>query len=241
MKGFLFVFVAVLLALVACGRPGTAESPPDGDADLVITHLGTAMAQMDRGPRAPEYRESLAFLRAHAQELVARLRGSLLDEPGSFSKWQLTYLIGEFGDESAIRLLRDLLDTPLPNPASSRATEHEIDLRYAEELSSRTQAVMSTARIAHHRPELRPRVVSELLEIAREIPLAKSTALFELRKLLGPEFEPVRVQFGPGDAKHFDGFNPSPQWQALLSRRIAAHERQEREMQERREPLCRRN
>jgi hypothetical protein len=78
----------------------------------------------------------------------------------------------------------------------------------------------------------------ELVAIAHEVPLVKSTALFELRRLLGPEFQTLRPYFGPEDAKHFDSFMPPPEWQALLRRRMDEHQRQERELQETRKPVC---
>ena len=79
---------------------------------------------MDQGERSREYRESLIFLRAHADEAVAVLTPFLLEQPGSFRKWQLTYLAGEFGDESAIGLLRELLQTPMPEPQPVGSGSH---------------------------------------------------------------------------------------------------------------------
>ena len=108
-----------------------------------------------RAPGSREYRESLAFLRSHASEATAEVGGLLLEEGGGFGKWQLTYLVGEFGDDSAIALLRLLADQPLPEPQPAGEGRHEIDLVYTEEIASRVQAVMSTARIASLRPNLR--------------------------------------------------------------------------------------
>lgn len=201
-------------------------------------HLETAMSQMDAGTQSPEYRESLEFLRRHADEVTRELEGALLEAPGSFRKWQLTYMLGELGDEPAIGLLRAMLDRPLPPPASPRAEEHEIDLRYTEELTSRIQAVISTARIAAHRPELRDPVVTSLLEMRREVPMATATAEFELQKLLGPELGRILDAL---EAKRFHGFAPSPDWQARLSQRIAEEDRQRRALREKRGPLCRRD
>ena len=115
-----------------------------------------------------------------------------------------------------------------------------IDLAYTEDVASRIQAVMSIARIASHRPELRDRVVSELVSLGRDVPLVKSTALFELHKLLGSDFQTLRGYFGSEDAHHFDRFMPPPEWQALLQRRIQEHRDKEWERRQEGEPVCRR-
>jgi hypothetical protein len=163
---------------------------------------------MDRGVRSREYRESLVFLRAHADEAVTVLTPFLLEQPGSFRKWQLTYMLGELGDGSAIGLLRELVETPLPEPQTTRAGSHETDIAYTEDVASRVQAVMSMARIASERPELRDRIVPGLVDIAHERPFLKSTAIFELRKLLGEDARRLRAQFAPEDARLFDPFIP---------------------------------
>ena len=72
---------------------------------------------------------------------------------------------------------------------------------------------MSIARIAARHPELRDRIVSELVVAAHEVPLLKSTALFELRKLFGEEVQRLRAQFGPEDARLFDPFTLPSRWQ----------------------------
>lgn len=239
MNRFLLAFLCATLIATALQSSGTAEVLPSGADDRPLTrHLDTALSQMDRGLSSAEYRESLAFLRTHAADANAAVRELLLEETGGFRKWQVTYLVGEFGDEGSIALLRLLIDEPLPRPEPSREGRHEIDLAYTEELASRVQAVMSIARVASHRPDLRDQVIVELLDAARRAPMVKSTALFELRKLLGSEFQTLRGYFRPEDAKHFAPFVPPPQWQALLRRRTKKHERQERELRERRQPLC---
>ena len=239
MKGLLLILVCFALGVSTLQRSESIEVPSADDGGPLMRHLDTVTSQMDPGVRSRAYRESLAFLRMHAADATAEVSGLLLDQPGSFGKWQLTYLVGEFGDESAIALLRDLIDQPLPEPQPAMEGPHYIDLEYAEDVASRVQAVMSTARIAVHRPALRDQVVSELVAAAREVPLVKSTALFELRKLLGPDFPTLRGYFGPEDAKSFDPFMPPPEWQALLRRRMQEHRRQERELREKGEPVCR--
>ena len=231
-----FVFLCVVLGVTTFRSSGIAEAPEE--RGLLAQHLDTAMSQLDRGPRSRVYRESLAFLRAHAAEATSELGGLLLEERGGFAKWQATYLVGEFGDESAIALLRLLIDEPMPESQSAGEGRHAIDLAYTEELASRVQAVMSIARIASLRPDLREQAVAELVATAREVPLVKSTALFELRRLLGPDFQTLRSYFGPEDAKHFKPFMPPPEWQALLLRRMEEHRRQERELEEARKPVC---
>jgi hypothetical protein len=168
---------------------------------------------MDQGERSHEYRESLVFLRTHAREATAALAPFLIEQPGGFRKWQLTYLVGEFGDESAIGLLRELVEAPLPEPQTTSAGSHEIDLVYTEDVAARVQAVMSMARIASQRPELHDRIVSELVALAQEVPLLKSTALFELRDLLGDQLQSLRAHFAPEDARLFEGVTPPRRWQ----------------------------
>jgi len=236
MRWLFFVFVCVVLGATTFRSSGIAEAPRE--RGLLARHLDTAMSQIDRGPRSRVYRESLVFLRAHAVEATSELGGLLLEERGGFAKWQATYLVGEFGDESAIALLRLLIDEPMPESQSAGEGRHAIDLAYTEELASRVQAAMSIARIASLRPDLREQAVAELVATAREVPLVKSTALFELRRLLGPDFQTLRSYFGPEDAKHFKAFMPPPEWQALLLRRMEEHRRQERELQEARKPVC---
>jgi hypothetical protein len=199
------------------------------------------MSQMDRGQRSREYRESLAYLRSHAADAAVEVSRHLLAEPGSFRKWQVSYLVGEFGDENAVGLLRTFIDEPVAPAQLSVAESHAVDLRYTEEVASRVQAVMSIARIASHRPQLRDQVVEALIASAQEVPLVKSTALFELQKLLGPEFQSLQGRFDPDDEKQFEPFMPPPQWQGLLSRRTQEHRRQELELREKRTPVCQAN
>ena len=227
------------LAAATFQSGGVAEPPLVIEERPLVGHLDVVISQMDRGMRSREFRESLVFLRAHADEAVAELSGFLLEQPGTFRKWQLAYLVGEFGDESAIAVLRELIDEPLPPPQPAREGSHTIDLEYTEDVASRVQAAMSIARIASHRPDLRDQVVSELVAASREVPVVKSTALFELRKLLGPDFQALRRYFGPEDAKHFETFMPPPEWQALLVRRMHEHRRQERELRQEGAPVCR--
>jgi hypothetical protein len=238
MKRLFAIVVCTVLGTAALQSSGVAEPVAAEEGGLLARHLDTARSQMDRGLRSREYRASLAFLRAHAAEATAEVSGLLLEERGGFAKWQATYLVGEFGDESAIALLRLLVDEPLPKSQPAGDGRHEIDLAYTEEVASRVQAVMSIARIASLRPDLREQTVAELVATAREVPLVKSTALFELRRLLGPDFQTLRSYFGPEDAKHFKPFMPPPEWQALLLRRMEEHRRQERELQEARKPVC---
>jgi hypothetical protein len=181
----LFVVLSGALMATTSSDSRAGATQPRLDERPLVRHLDVAVARMDQGERSSEYRKSLSFLSAHADEAVTTLAPFLLEQPGSFRKWQLTYLVGEFGDQSAIGLLRELLQTPLPEPQTPGYGSHSIDLAYSEDLASRIQAVMSIARIASHHPELRDRVIGELLVAAHEVPHAKSTALFELRKLSG--------------------------------------------------------
>lgn len=238
MRWLLLALSCVVFGFTALRGSGVAEAPQAEEDGLLIRHLDTAMSQMDRGARSRAYRESLAFLRTHAAEATAEVSGRLIDAPAGFGKWQVTYLVGEFGDEDAIVLLRALVDEPLAESQAAGRGRHEIDLAYNEEVASRVQAVMSTARIAFLRPNLREQAVAELVGVARKVPLVKGTALFELRRLLGPDFRALRSYFGPEDAKHFEPFAPPPEWQALLLRRMHEHRRQEHELQETRNPVC---
>jgi len=171
------VFVAWLVVMPL--GSGVEDAPLDPQRSALAQHLDTAIAHMDLGLRSPQYRESIEFLREHATDAISEVSVVLLEQPGSFRKWQVTYLIGEFGDESALALLRGLLDAPLPEPRPSHEAEHAIDLQHAEEVTSRFQAVMSTARLASHRPHLRDQVVSSLIDIAHEIPMTTSAAIYQ--------------------------------------------------------------
>lgn len=242
MRGVWLALLFALLALPAVATQSTSVTyAPSGaiDARPLTRHLGAVILHMDRGPRSREYRESLDYLRPHAAEAVAELSGALLREPGSFRKWQITYLVGELGDESGLALLRTFMDQPMPQVRPAREGSHATDLLYTEELASRVQAVSSTARIASLRPELHDRAVESLIAVAQQVPMLEDTAMFELRKLLGPEFQALRRYFGPEDARHFEPFMPPPQWQGLLSRRMQKHRRQEEALRETRKPLCR--
>jgi len=232
-----FVFTLV----VGIRSMGIASAPLPTETRLLTHHLGVALSRLDPGPRSGEYRESLAYLRLHAAEAVSELRGPLLGEPGSFRKWQLTYLLGEFGDQSAIDLLRTFMDEPMPQPEPAHPGGHEIDLRYSEESVSRVQAVTSTARIASHRPELRDQVIESLVAAAQVSPRLEATAMFELGELMGSELESLRGVFGPEKAQYFEPFMPPPEWQGLLSRRMQKHRGEQEERREKRKPLCRAN
>ena len=236
----LWVILFAGLVAIPYSSGGVAEPTSQLDERPLDRHLDVVVSQMDRGARSREFRESLAFVSAHADQVVAAWSGLLLAQPGTFRKWQLAYLVGEFGDESAITLLRALIDEPLPSAQQAREGSHMIDLAYTEDVASRIQAVMSIARIASHRPELRDRIVSELVALGRDVPLVKSTAFFELHKLLGSDFQTLRGYFGSEDAHHFDGFMPPPEWQALLQRRTQEHRDKEWERRQEGEPVCRR-
>ena len=231
------VAIAALL-VVATQSVGVADAPPSPERRPLTHHLARAISQLDRGSRSPEYSESLAYLRLHAREAVTELSGPLLREPGSFAKWQITYLIGEFGDENALALLRIFMEQPKPQARPAREGSHATDLQYTEEMNSRFQAVASTARIASHRPELRDQVVETLLATAQGVPFLEDSAIFELQKLLGAEFQSLRGYFGPEDARHFEPFMPPPELQGLLARRMQKHRRQEQALREKRESLC---
>ena len=104
MKRVFWASFGVLLLVVAAQRAAVGEEYLRNEPDALERHLETAMSQMDPGMRSPDYRESIAFLRDHADEALERLSSQVLDEPGSVRKWQVTYLIGEFGNERAIVL-----------------------------------------------------------------------------------------------------------------------------------------
>ncbi|NNE20247.1 MAG: hypothetical protein HKN10_17395 [Myxococcales bacterium] len=227
------------VGVLATRSMGAADSPPCAERRPLNHHLMQAIAHLDPGSRSPEYRESLAYLKLHARDAVTELSGLVLREPGSFRKWQVTYLIGEFGDESAIDLLRIFMQQPTPRARPARAGSHATDIPYSEEMTSRFQAVSSTARIASHRPELRDQVVETLIATALDIPLLEDSAMFELKALLGDEFQSLRGYFGPEDARHFEPFMPPPQWHGLLARRMEKHRREEQAFREKRETLCR--
>lgn len=234
-----FLLATFVLSALAAHGMRAADAPAVERLRPLSRHLSVIMLHMDRGPRSREYRESVAYLRLHPDETLAEISGFLLDEPGSFGKWQATYLLGEFGEQSAIALLRRLIEAPLPEARTVSPGSHEIDLEYTEELGSRFQAVASMARIATLRPELRDQVIETLIAVSQDAPMLEDRAMFELQRLLGPEFQSLRRHFGPEDAHYFEPFMPPPHWQGLLSRRMQKHQRQEQSLREKREPLCR--
>jgi len=229
----------VVLGVVATQSMGAADAPPCPERRPLNHHLRQAIAHLDPGSRSPEYRESLAYLKLHARDAVTALSGIVLRGPGSFGKWQVIYLIGEFGDESAIDLLRIFTEQPKPQARPAREGSHATDIPYSEEMNSRFRAVASTARIASHRPELRDQVVETLIATAQGIPFLEDRAMFELQNLLGDEFQSLRCYFGPEYARHFEPFMPPPEWQGLLARRMEKHRREEQALREKRGSLCR--
>ncbi|MDH3655576.1 MAG: hypothetical protein OEN21_15015 [Myxococcales bacterium] len=232
-------WAAVLpLLLVATQSIGVADAPSSVEHRPLTHHLGRAISQLDQGSRSPEYTESLAYLKLHAREAVTELSAPVLREPGSLGKWQVTYLIGEFGDESAIDLLRIFMEQPKPRAQPAREGSHATDLQFTEEMNSRFQAVSSTARIASHRPELRDQVVETLIATAQRGDFLEDSAMFELQKLLGDEFQSLRGYFGPEASRHFEPFMPPPQWHGLLARRMEKHRREEQALREKRRSLC---
>lgn len=192
-------------------------------------HLRTAMRYMDAGERSLQYRESVGYLRRHAREVSSEVSHFLLESRGSFRKWQIVYLLGEVGDESTLALLRELLDRPVPEPLVDDSSEHFIDLHHAEEVTSRAQAVMSISRIAWVRPYLRDQVVASLVEVAREVPSATSSAIYELRKLLGDDVDDLREQLPTEHWWELERFIPPPEWQGKLAEKIQERDRAERE------------
>jgi hypothetical protein len=157
------------------------------------------------------------------------MRQFLLESQGSFRKWHVTYLLGELGDESTIGLLQELLSQPIPEAAVADPEGHAIDLGHAEEVMSRMQAVMSISRIASIRPNLRDEVVASLVEVAREVPIATSSAIYELRALLGDDVYELRAQLPRDHWWELDRFIPPPQWQGKLAEKMQERDRWERE------------
>jgi hypothetical protein len=184
-------------------------------------HLATLVAHSDAGDASAEYRESVRFLREHAPAAADSVGGVLLGERGTFLKWHLTYLLGEFGDETGVTLLRELLDGPIPVPEGRPDLDsHGIDLQHAEEVAAHVQAVMSIGRIASLRPELRSDVIAALVDIGNQTPMLASSAIYELRKLLGAKAEDLRGLFGTEHAQEFERVLPPPRWQGVLAERM---------------------
>lgn len=233
-----WLVVLAALPVVAAQSMGVADAPVCAERRPLNHHLRSAIAHLDQGSRSAEYRESLAYLTLYAPEAVTALSGLVLREPGSFGKWQITYLIGEFGDENAIALLRMVMEQPKPQARPAPEGSHATDLQFTEEMNSRFQAVSSTARIASHRPELRDQVVETLIATAKGVPFLEDSAMFELQKILGAEFQSLRSYFGPEYARHFAPSMPPPELQGLLARRMQKHRREEQALREKRELLC---
>jgi hypothetical protein len=238
-KVWLLSVVAITaFAVLATQSVSVADAPVCAERRPLNHHIRSAIRHLDRGTRSPEYRESLAYLKLHAPEAVTALSGPVLSEPGSFRKWQIIYLIGEFGDENAIALLRMVMEQPKPQARPARPGSHVTDIEFTEEINSRFRAVSSTARIASHRPELRDQAVETLIATALRGDFLEDSAMFELQKLLGAEFQSLRSYFGPEAARHFEPRMPPPQWQGLLARRMEKHRREVQALREKRESLC---
>jgi hypothetical protein len=229
--------IGALGVSVERARTVPAESP--SRVSIVGEHLGTAISRMDRESKSVEYLGSIEYLREHSEQAVAEASGFLLESPGSFRKWQLAYLVGEFGGAQAVETLRRWVAQPLPRPEPSEAGQHRVDLAHSEELSARVQAVSSMARIAARRPDLRDEVVVEILAIATETPTLRGIAMFELREILGADLESLRDRFPASEQHRFDPYMPAPEWQGLLQRRTAKHRKQRRELAEAEGRVCR--
>lgn len=241
-----FVMKRGIVAILCIGALGVsverariAPEEPPSRISMVGEHLGTAISRMDRESKSVEYRESIEYLREHSEQAVAEVGGFLLESPGSFRKWQLAYLIGEFGGAEAVETFRRWVAQPLLGPEPSEVGQHRVDLPHTEELAARIQAVSSMARIAARRPDLRDEAVAEILSIATETPTLQGIALFELRELLGTEFESLRDRFPASEQHRFDPYMPPPEWQGLLQRRIAKHRKQRQELAGTEERVCR--
>jgi hypothetical protein len=236
-RGWVSAAVVASFALVPWGA-SLFEAPVLREPSELARHVITLAAESDRGAESPVYRESLAFVREHAPSAVELVREVVLNEEGSFQAWHLTYLLGQFGDASGIAALRELLDRPIAPPRGEPdPSRHELDIRHAESVATRIQAVMSIGQIASHRPELRPDAIGALVEIGNEHPMFVSSAIYELRKLLGEDADLLRDLFGSEHAREFERLIPPPRWQRLLADRI--QERQRRSSQrEGFEALC---
>ena len=215
-----YAAVVVSFALVPAGVDLLGD-PALREPSEVERHLVTLARESDRSAESQAYQESLEFLREHAPSAVERVREVLLREEGSFRAWHLTYLVGQFGEASGIAALRELLDRPIPSPRGEPdPSRHEIDIRHAEAVAMRIQAVMSIGQIASDRPELRPEAIDALVEIGNEHPMFASSAIYELRKLLGEDAVELRDRFGAEHAREFERLLPPPYWQRLLADRI---------------------
>ncbi|MFZ1864544.1 MAG: hypothetical protein WAU39_10010 [Polyangiales bacterium] len=214
--------VTVTAVLTIAGSPISTRAEPEwpDERELVRAYLEAAKYEMAGERTSTRYEESITALRERAAQAVEEVSGLLLEGKGSFDKWQTVRLVGDFGDESAVRLLTRFVSQPLPSPRVTDGASERTDPEYSEEFMSRLQAVTSLARISLHRPELKDRVISDLIGIAESIPEMKPTALRRLRELLGPDFQSLRAHFGPEDAKFFDSYLPPPEWQEVLSRRM---------------------
>ncbi|MFW2387038.1 MAG: hypothetical protein ACN4G0_01775 [Polyangiales bacterium] len=236
-------FVIVVLCGIALGvsiervvdRP-VREPLPNSP---VIQTLGRAIANMDRGRSSLEYRESIEFLRAHEVDTIDAVREVLHEQEGSFAKWQIAYVLGELGGAHTVQAIRAWLARPLPVPERGTEGSHRVDLSYSEEFAARAQGVSSIARIAGSRPALHDQAVSNLIEIAKRQHPLKDAAIFELRGLLGDDFESLRAQFGPEDARYFEPFMPPAEWQGLLQRRLQRHQQETKARAQSSEALCR--
>lgn len=226
LAGATILTVTSLLAIAGSPVSTLAEPEWPNEHALVRAHLEAAKYEMAQERASTQYDKSVAALRKRAPQAVEEVSGLLLEGKGSFGKWQTVRLMGDFGDENAVRLLSRFVSQPLPRPRVADGASERTDPEYSEEFMSRVQAVTSLARISSHRPELKDRVISDLIGIAKNVSEMKPTALRRLRELLGPDFQSLREHFGPEDAKFFDSYLPPPEWQEVLSRRIRRAEKE---------------
>lgn len=221
--------LALCCAALPFGQEVNERRARSAEVSPLKRHFRTAIRYTDAGERSSEYRDSIGYLRQHAPELTAEVRRFVLESSGSFRKWQVTYLLGEVGDESTIALLRELLSQSIPEASVADPRGHAIDLRHAEEVMSRMQAVTSISRIAWIRPYLKGEVVTSLVEVAREVPIARSSAIYELRRLLGDDVYHLRGQLPREHWWELDRFVPPPNLQGKLAERMQERDRVERE------------
>ena len=221
--------VAAAVVASCIGVPfgaGLFEDPVLREPSEIERHLITLASESDREAESEAYRESLEFARQHARPAVELVRAIIRREEGSFRAWHLTYLLGQFGDASAIAALRELLYRPFAPPRGDPdPSRHELDLRHAEAVAMRVQAVMSIGQIGTRRPELRPEVIAALVEIGNERPMFVSSAIYELRKLLGEDADQLRERFGSEHAGEFERLIPPPRWQRALADRMQERQR----------------
>ena len=133
---------------------------------------------------------SLHYLRGHSTAALRYLEPVLMADEAP-ARWEMTWLVGQFGGADALEMLRQMALREPPKKAvpdaSDPTTEHEMHDVHGpgeEELLTRLQAVASIGQIATREATLRQTAIDDLMEIARSRPGLRGMVLHQMRALM---------------------------------------------------------